>query len=101
MSTSGWCGCPPLTSAPLVLVRRPRIAQAEVDVRNRYARLPVTARVGPLARPLPPGTTAALNVVGGRRRLPPLVRGRPARIAYGTCVVGCMYSTRTTASSTG
>jgi hypothetical protein len=63
-STSGWCGCQPLTSAPLMLVRPPRIAQAEVDVRNRCARLPVTARVGPLARPRPPGTTAALTSDG-------------------------------------
>jgi hypothetical protein len=44
-----------------VLIRGPRIAQAEVDARNRSARLPVTARVGPLARLQPPGTTAALT----------------------------------------
>jgi hypothetical protein len=50
--------------APFVLVRGPRIAQPEVDVRNRSARLPVTARVGPLARPPPPGTIAAL-ISGG------------------------------------
>jgi hypothetical protein len=46
--------------APLVLIRGPRIAQREDDMKNRGARLPVTARVGPLARPRPPGTTAAL-----------------------------------------
>ena len=50
-----------LAYAPLLLIRGPRIAQTEVDVRNRSARLPVTARVGPLARRLPPGTTAALH----------------------------------------
>jgi hypothetical protein len=47
-----------------VLIRGPRIAQHEVDVTNRCARLPVTARVGPLARPRPPGTTAALTSSG-------------------------------------
>jgi hypothetical protein len=62
--------------APLLLVRGSRIAQAEVDVTNRSARLPVTARVGPLARPQPPGTTAA--VTSGRTASAAATRARAA-----------------------
>jgi hypothetical protein len=45
-------------------------------VRNRSARLPVTARVGPLARPRPPGTTAART--SGRTASAAATRARAA-----------------------
>jgi hypothetical protein len=45
-------------------------------VRNRGARLPVTAHIGLLARPQPPGTTAAL--IGGRMASDAATRARAA-----------------------
>ena len=45
--------------APPQLTRFSRITQAGVGARNRSARLPATAYVGALSRPLPSGTTTA------------------------------------------
>ena len=58
-STSGSSSRRPRAACTIRLIRRPRIAQSEVDVRNRCARLPVTVRVGTFRRPRPAGTTAA------------------------------------------
>jgi len=63
---------------PLQLIRGPRIAQTEVAVRNRCARLPVTGRLGTLRRPPPSDTLAARGQrppsASIRRSLHPVVR---------------------------